>query len=161
MRTLEWTGWSVAVALWLLLAAPTQADRLPLGASSEPVFAASLGSSESAVTFNSYDFSSIDFDDLLLGHSEGRGIRAFLALFSPFRGGPGDHHPGRHPEDRDEHADHDRHRLGLGVIRWWFHHLGLLHHRVQHQPVVPEPSSGLMMLLGLGAWMLLSRRSRP
>ena len=161
MRELEWTGWAVVAGLCLLLTAPAQADRLPLSAGSEPVHAALLGSSESAVTFNSYDFSSIDFDGWLLGHSGGQGIRAFLALFSPFRGGPEDHHPGRHPEDEDEPLDPGRPRLGVGVIRWWFHHLGLLHHPVEHQSVVPEPSSGLLMLLGLGAWMLLGRRSRP
>ena len=161
MREFDWVHWSVGVGLCLLLVAPAQADRLPLSAGSEPALATSFGSFENAVTFNSYDFSSIDFDGSTLGHSRGGGIRAFLALFSPFRGGPRDHHQGRYPEDRDEQGDHDRHGLGLGVIRWWFHHLELANHQTEHQPLVPEPSSGLMMLLGLGAWMRLSRRSRP
>ena len=148
----------VVIATWLAVAAPLQADSLPL--------AASLDSSEGAVGFSAYDFSAVDFDAEvlveLLGRPGARGVQGFLALFSPFhRGGegPGDHMQPGEPGGPGGFPGHDGDHSAVGVLQWWFRFLGTLHGNFEHHPRVPEPSSGLMLVLGLAACIGLRRRA--
>ncbi|MFP6623275.1 MAG: PEP-CTERM sorting domain-containing protein [Myxococcota bacterium] len=157
MRMFEWRGRLTLVAIWLLLAAPAHAGGASLNhdyGSSGPEAPASLDVSQPAVNFSLYDFSAVDFDGALLGELLGRphahGAQAFLALFSP-----------GHRDAPERFPGHDADYAPMDVEQWWIQHLGPLAHNIHSRASqVPEPSSGLMLTLGLAAWMSVRRRAR-
>ena len=157
MRMFEWTGRLTLVAMWLLLAAPAHAGGASLNhdyGSSGPEAPASLDVSQPAVNFSWHDFSAVDFDGALLGELLGRphahGAQAFLALFSP-----------GHRDAPDRFPGHDAEHAPMDVAQWWIRHLGPLAHNIHFQAAqLPDPSSGLMLTLGLAAWMSVRRRAR-
>ena len=157
MRMFEWTGRLTLVAMWLLLAASAHAGGASLNhdyGSSGPEAPASLDVSQDAVNFSLYDFSAVDFDGAMLGELLGRphahGAQAFLALFSP-----------GHRDAPDRFPGHDAEHAPMDVEQWWIRHLGPLARPLRSQASqLPEPSSGLMLTLGLAAWMGVRRRAR-